>query len=257
MITDLASWNVNSLRARLPRVLELLAEHRPDVLALQETKCGLDDFPTAELATAGYRCTTHGNGRWAGVGLCLRADLDLGEVRRGLPGEPAPDQARWVEARTGDVRVISVYVPNGQAVGSPAFGDKLAFLQAAAARLAELAGEPLVLLGDLNVAPADIDVYDPEAFVGATHVTTAERAGLDALLATGLRDGYRVLHPDEPGFTWWDYRQGHFHRGLGMRIDLALLSEGLADRLESCQIDRGYRKGQRPSDHAPLLVALH
>lgn len=256
MIANLISWNVNSLRARLPRVLELLAEHRPDVLALQETRCGPDDFPAAELAAAGYRCATHSNGRWAGVGLCLRADLDLGEVRHGLPGEPVPDQARWVEAVAEGVRLISAYVPNGQAVGSPAFAGKLAFLEAAATRVGELAGEPVALVGDLNVAPADIDVHDPEAFVGATHVTAAERAGLNGVLAAGLRDAYRGLHPGEPGFTWWDYRQGHFHRGLGMRIDLALLSEGLAARVERCEIDRRYRKGPRPSDHAPLLVTL-
>jgi exodeoxyribonuclease III len=251
----LVTWNVNSLNARLPRVLELLAEHRPDVLCLQETKCEPDAFPHDELAQAGYRAADHSGGRWAGVALLAREGLALEDPARGLPGEPAQDECRWVEATVAGVRLVSVYVPNGRALDSPWYAAKLDFLRAARERVAQLRGAPLVVAGDMNVAPEDRDVYDPAAFVGSTHVTPAERGALAALAqAGGLADAYRHLHPDERQFTWWDYRQGHFHRGLGLRIDQVLLSPGLAQRLERCGIERPYRKGPKPSDHAPLLA---
>jgi exodeoxyribonuclease-3 len=154
------------------------------------------------------------------------------------------------------LHVASVYVPNGRAVGSPVFADKLCFLDSLAQRVAELRGAALVVAGDFNVAPADLDVYDPLAFVGSTHVTEEERGRLRAIQGATLVDAFRSLHPDEPGFTWWDYRAGHFHKGLGLRIDLVLLSHDLASRLVRCGIDRSYRKGPKPSDHAPLLVEL-
>jgi exodeoxyribonuclease-3 len=177
-------------------------------------------------------------------------------VCAGLAGEPAVDEARWIEADFEGVRAVSVYVPNGRAVDSPPYEDKLRFLEAAADRVRELSSSPLVVAGDFNVCPTDLDVYDPEAFVGSTHVTPAERERFRAILEAGVSDAFRELHPEEPGFTWWDYRQGHFHRKLGLRIDFFLLSEDLQARLRSCGIDRDFRKGPKPSDHAPLLCEL-
>jgi exodeoxyribonuclease-3 len=251
----LVTWNVNSLRMRLPRVLDFLALHAPDVACLQETKCEDDAFPADELRAAGYEAVHHSAGRWAGVAILARAGLGLEDPARGLPGEARADEARWIEATVAGVRVASVYVTNGRAVGTPPFADKLALLDAMAARVPAL-GERAIVAGDFNVAPADADVYDPAAFVGSTHVTDQERSRLGALLDAGLVDAYRALHPDEPQFTWWDYRQGHFHRGLGLRIDLVLVSRALAGHLRRCGIERDFRKGTKPSDHAPLVVEL-
>lgn len=253
----LVSWNVNSLRARLPRVLELLAALEPDVVCFQETKVDAEAFPDDELAAAGYSAVHHSAGRWAGVAIAARTPLELGDPRRGLPGEAAPDEARWVEATVAGLRVASVYVPNGREVGSESFGAKLAFLDAAVTRAGELAARPTILVGDWNVAPADLDVYDPAAFAGSTHVTPEERARVTAIGEVGgLLDAFRRLHPEEVGYTWWDYRAGHFHRNLGLRIDLALVSEEVAPRLRACGIERTFRKGTKPSDHAPLVVDL-
>ena len=258
----LVTWNVNSLKARLPRVSELLTEHRPDIALFQETKLAQDAFPHAELAELGYSAVHHGAGRWGGVAIAVRDGLELtGEVR-GLPGEPAADEARWVEAAvTGlggqPLRVASVYVPNGRAVGTPFYEAKLDFLDALAERVrARADGTALIVAGDFNVARTDLDLYDPAAFVGSTHVTAAERQRVDALVDAGMVDAFRRLERDAPGYTWWDYRAGHFHKQLGMRIDLALLSPDLAGRLVACGIDRGYRKGPKPSDHAPLFLEL-
>jgi len=255
----LVTWNVNSLRARLPRVLEFLAEHRPDVLLLQETKCEADAFPHAALADAGYVAADHSGGRWAGVAVVARSELGIAEASAGLPGEVVESEARWVEATVGGtLRVASVYVPNGRALDSEWYAQKLAFLEAMARRVAELraaAGGPeLVVAGDVNVAPADLDVYDPAAFVGVTHTSAPERAALQSVLDAGLVDAFRRLHPDAVGHTWWDYRQGHFHRGLGLRIDLILTTPAIADRLTRVGIERDYRKGSRPSDHVPLVA---
>src|SRR4051812_19385077 len=252
----LVTWNVNSLKARLPRVEQLLTEHRPDVLCLQETKLTAAAFPHDELKALGYTAVEHSAGRWAGVAIAARDGLGLGDETAGLAGETAAEEARWIEADVAGIRVASVYVPNGRAVGTEQFEAKLAFLDAMRARVAELAGRPLIIVGDFNVARTDLDVYDPAMFAGSTHVTPEERTRVDALVAAGLVDGYRHLEPSEPGFTWWDYRAGHFHKKLGMRIDLALLSPDLAARLTRCGIDRNYRKGTKPSDHAPLFVEL-
>jgi exodeoxyribonuclease III len=250
----LASWNVNSLKIRMPRLLELLELHQPDLVFLQETKCEPDAFPQLELEAAGYRVAHHSAGRWGGVALMARAEL--GEVCAGLSGEPSRDEARWLEANVDGLRAVSVYVPNGRSPGSPFYEDKLRFLEAMAERVRELSGEPLVVAGDFNVCPTDLDVYDPAAFVGETHVTPPERERFRALLDAGTVDAFRELHPDEPGFTWWDYRQGHFHRKMGLRIDAFLMSRPLAGGLVECGIDRNFRKGPKPSDHAPLLAEL-
>jgi exodeoxyribonuclease-3 len=249
------TWNVNSLKARLPRVLEFLELHRPDVALLQETKTEADAFPHDELAAAGYRAVDHSGGRWAGVAILARDGLTIEEPCAGLAGEPEVSEARWIEATVDGARVASVYVPNGRAVGTDTFAAKLHFLEAMADRAEALRGAAVLIGGDLNVTRADLDVYDPVAFAGSTHVTPEERSRLERLLeAGGLVDAFRHLHPDEPGYTWWDYRQGHFHRGLGLRIDYVLTGDGLAERLVECGIDRNFRKGQKPSDHAPLLT---
>jgi exodeoxyribonuclease-3 len=255
----IVTWNVNSLRARLPRVLEFLEQHRPDVACLQETKVSAGMFPDADLALAGYRAIDTSAGQWAGVALLAREGLSFEDPAFGLPGDVAPAEARWCEATIDGVRFVSTYVPNGRTLDSPEFPRKLAFLDAAAERARALAadGAPIVIAGDMNIAPADPDVYDPAAFVGGTHVTDEERGRLRRILSNGgLVDAYRHLHPDDVQFTWWDYRAGHFHKGLGLRIDLYLVSSALAERATRCGIERDYRKGKKPSDHAPLVLDL-
>jgi exodeoxyribonuclease-3 len=249
----IVTWNVNSLRVRLPRVLELLELHAPDVVCLQETKCAPDAFPGSELAEAGYSAVHHSAGQWAGVAILARDGHELSDPATGLQGEPPPPEARWCEATVAGIRFASVYVPNGRTLDSPEYPRKLAFLDAMAEWTAARADETVLVAGDMNVAPADADVYDPAAFVGGTHVTAEERSAIANL---GLTDAYRHLHPETQQFTWWDYRAGHFHKGLGLRIDLALASPALAERLTACGIDRNFRKGSKPSDHAPLLVEL-
>ena len=254
----LATWNVNSLAVRLPRVLEWLAATRPDVLCLQETKVSDDAFPHAALAELDYTAASHGTGRWNGVAIV--SAVGVGEVRRGFAGEPGfPDpEARAVAATCGGVRVWSVYVPNGRTVDDPHYAYKLAWLAALREVIAaELPANPqLAVCGDFNVAPTDDDVWDPAAFVGATHVTVAERAAVAALRETGFVDvTARALKGSQP-FTYWDYRAGNFHKGLGMRIDLVLLSTGLAAHVSDAYVDRDARKGKLPSDHAPVVVDL-
>jgi exodeoxyribonuclease III len=253
----LVTWNVNSLPARMPRVLEFLEKFEPDVALLQETKTADDAFPESELREAGYHSAHHSAGRWAGVAILAREQPT--DVSAGLPGELRADEARWIEATVGDVRFASAYVTNGRAVGTEWFDEKLAFLDAMARRVEELtAGPPLIAGGDFNVTRDDRDVYDPAAFAGETHVTPDERERLEAIMQRGgLVDAYRELHPDEVQYTWWDYRQGHFHKNLGLRIDYALVAEQLAPRLRECGMVRDFRKGKpTPSDHAPLLVEL-
>lgn len=256
----LVTWNVNSLRVRLPRVVELLEAHAPDVACLQETKVAASDFPHAELAEAGYHAVERSEGRWNGVAILARVGTELADPEAGLPDEPAAHEARWLEATVGGVRVASVYVPNGRDPAHPMFQQKLAFLDAVRARLRGLVARgPTVVCGDFNVAPTDQDVWDPAAFVGATHVTPDERDRVAAIVADGMTDAYRAVSPDDQGFTWWDYRMGAFHRGMGMRIDLALVSPHLEVR--SVEVDTRFRRnsasGLKPSDHAPLVIELH
>jgi exodeoxyribonuclease-3 len=251
------TWNVNSLKMRMPRVLEFTELHHPDVLLLQETKAPPDAFPDLELAEAGYHAVHHSAGQWAGVAIVARSDLPIDDPALSLPGDPVPEEARWCEATVDGIRMASVYVPNGRTLDSPEYPRKLAFLDAMAARISELqADSPVIVAGDMNIAPADADVYDPAAFEGGTHVSAAERDRLGSILDNGMVDAYRAVHPDEVQYTWWDYRAGHFHKGFGLRIDLALVSAPLADRLTACGIDRDFRKGKKPSDHAPLMLEL-
>lgn len=252
----LATWNVNSIKMRLPRIVEFLELHRPDVLCMQETKSETTTFPHLDLEAVGYHAVDFSAGRWAGVAIAAPLESPITDVSTGLEGDTHPEEARFIQATVGGLSVCSTYVPNGRTVDSETFDQKLAFLDALAAHAGAHTGPPLVIMGDMNIAPADIDVYDPEAFIGSTHVTPTERARLDAILAAGLIDAYRQVHPDDVGYTWWDYRQGHFHRGMGLRIDLALVASELAPRIVECGIDRNFRKGSKPSDHAPLITEL-
>lgn len=253
----LVTWNVNSLNARMPRVLEFLEQYEPDVVALQETKCAPEQFPHLELKAAGYEAIDHSAGRWAGVAILVREGHQVVDPVLGLPNEPDVEEARWVEAVVDDIRVASVYVINGRTLDDPMFAAKLDFLGAMRDRVASLGGD-LVVTGDFNVAPRDEDVYAPERFVGGTHVTVDERDRLRAIQEAGdLADAF-LASPErgEHEYTWWDYRAGHFHKNLGLRIDLALTSPAITERLVWVGIERNYRKGTKPSDHAPLLVRL-
>ena len=254
----IATWNVNSVKQRLPRLLPWLDERRPDVVCLQETKLtdeAFHDLLGGELRDRGYEVAVHGEAAWNGVAILSRVGLD--DVAMGLadaPGFPDPE-ARAVSATCGGIRVVSVYVPNGRVPDSEHYRYKLAWL--ASLREAVIAGpEATVVCGDMNIAPTDDDVFDPDAYVGQTHVTPLERAALAELGELGLRDVVRDRWPGERVFTYWDYRAGMFHRDLGMRIDLVLASAIVADRVQAAWVDRQARKGKGPSDHAPVIVDL-
>lgn len=253
------TYNVNSITARLPRLLALLYQVDPDIVCLQETKVAADAFPHLALQAAGYVAADYSAGRWNGVAILARSEIGFDDLKTGLDGEVAMDEARWVEATIDSIRVVSAYVPNGQAVGSEPFAQKLAFLDAMGQRAGVLGDQPAIIAGDLNVCPTDLDVWDPAQIHGATHITGDERSRLAAVVDSGFVDTFRALHPAEPGFTWWDYRFGAFHKGHGLRIDHVLASASLADRLRMAGIDRDFRKPSKvpeskPSDHAPLIV---
>jgi exodeoxyribonuclease III len=253
-----ATWNVNSVKQRVPRLLPWLDQRRPDVVCLQETKLADDAFTALlgdELAGRGYALGLHGEVQWNGVAILSRVGLD--DVVAGFPGEPGfpAQEARAVFATCGGIRVYSVYVPNGRVPDSDHYRYKLAWL--AALREALAAGPPaMIVCGDMNIAPTDADVFDPAAYVGQTHVTAPERAALADLQALGLHDVVRDRWPGERVFTYWDYRAGMFHRDLGMRIDLVLASDPVASRVRAAWVDRQARKGTAPSDHAPVIVDL-
>jgi exodeoxyribonuclease-3 len=253
-----ATWNVNSVRQRVPRLLPWLDQRQPDVVCLQETKLADEAFVELlgeQLAGRGYAVAVHGEVQWNGVAILSRVGLD--DVVVGLPGAPGfpHPEARAVSATCGGIRVYSVYVPNGRVPDSEHYRYKLAWLAA----LREVVGagpQAAVVCGDMNIAPADADVFDPSAYVGQTHVTPPERAAVAELLALGLRDVVRDRWPTERVFTYWDYRAGMFHQDLGMRIDLVLATAPVADRVRAAWVDRQARKGTGPSDHAPVIVDL-
>jgi exodeoxyribonuclease-3 len=255
----IATWNVNSVKQRVPRLLPWLDERRPDVVCLQETKLTDDAFAAllnAELADRGYEVAAHGQGAWNGVAILSRVGLE--DVVRGIPGGPGfPDQeARAVSATCDGVRLVSVYVPNGRSPDSDHYHYKLEWLAALKDMIAADA-ERTVVLGDINIAPTDDDVFDPEAYEGHTHVTEPERTALAELQSVGLRDVVRDRWPGERRlFTYWDYRAGMFHQDLGMRIDLVLAGDAVAERVQAAWVDRKARKGKGPSDHAPVIVDL-
>ena len=265
----IATWNVNSLRARLDKVAWWLERALPDVLLMQETKLADTDVPAEPFERAGYRLAHHGEGRWNGVAIASRIGIDDVVTNFGVPLRPArtpdvPDdeplaEARMISARCGDVRVVSIYAPNGRTVGSPFYAAKLAWFDRLARWLAEACdpGDALAIGGDFNVAPADEDVFDPAACHGGTHVSEPERRAFARLVEWGLVDAYR-RHSTELGrYTWWDYRAGWFHKNYGMRIDHLLITQSLAARSVWAEIDREARKGKpTPSDHAPLVVDL-
>jgi len=250
-----ATWNVNSLRARLPRVEEWLDYACPDVVCLQETKIADTSFPAMAFQAHGYDSAHHGGGgRWNGVAILSRVGLE--EVTAGFVGDDPQAETRFVAASCQGVQVASVYVPNGRSVGSEHYQAKLDWLEQLHAHLDGRCdpSSDLVVCGDFNIAPEDRDVFDPARFVGATHVSGPERKALARLLDWGLVDVFRQCRPEERLYTWWDYRAGDFHQHRGMRIDLVLATAGLARRARLAFIDRNARKGKLPSDHAPVLV---
>jgi exodeoxyribonuclease III len=253
----IATWNVNSLKARQERVEEWLAYARPHVLCVQETKLSDEAFPHLAFSALGYESVHHGHNQWNGVAILSRVGIEA--VTTGFDSEavdPYEGDARLLAATCGGVRVVSVYVPNGREVGTEFYDRKLVWLQVLHDWIAanEKPDADVAVLGDFNVAPEDRDVWSVKAFRGATHVTGPEREAVARLREWGFVDALRHLYDDERLFTYWDYRQGAFHQHRGMRIDLALVTRPLADRLTWAVIDRNARKGKGPSDHAPLLI---
>ncbi|MGI8491787.1 MAG: exodeoxyribonuclease III [Acidimicrobiales bacterium] len=251
----IATWNVNSLKARLARVEEWLSYAKPDVLCMQETKMSDASFPHLAFSSLGYDTVHHGDGRWNGVAIASRVGVE--QIAAGFAGDLGADQdTRLITARCGATTVVSVYVPNGRSVADPHYKYKLEWLDKLRRHLSLVAdpADPVAVCGDFNIAPTDADVWDPKAFVGSTHVTPAERDALGALESWGLQDAFRRCYPEGRLYTYWDYRAGDFHEHRGMRIDLVLMSEVLAERVRWALVDRNARKGKLPSDHAPLLV---
>jgi len=265
----IATWNVNSLKARLDKVVWWLGRAKPDVLLMQETKLADSAAPVSTFRDAGYDLAHHGEGRWNGVAIASRCGIADVVTNFGVPlapsktadagdDEPAAE-ARMIAAVCGGIRVVSIYAPNGRALDSPFYRAKLAWYERLARWLADAADpkEPLAIGGDYNVAPADADVWDPAACVGSTHVSGPERAAVAKLAAWGLVDAYRLHHPEPGRYTWWDYRAGNFHKNIGMRIDLLLVTGSVATRTVWAEIDREARKGKpMPSDHTPLVIDI-
>jgi len=274
----IATWNVNSLKARQEFVESWLERAAPDILLMQETKLGDVDAPVMAFGMAGYQLVHHGEGRWNGVAIAARNGLAVadivtnfgdGPVRDSGPGgtdgseddfDPF-DEARMLAATVEGMRIVTVYAPNGRVVGSPFYDGKLKWFERLGRWLADeraaARGDQLVVGGDFNVAPADIDVWDPRAAHGGTHVSEPERAAVRALIDGGLVDTYRARHDESGRYTWWDYRAGMFHKNFGMRIDLLLAGASVAGRVVDAEIDRQARKGPPvPSDHAPLTIDL-
>lgn len=256
----IATWNVNSIGARLPRLLAWLESAQPDVLALQELKCTSDDFPHLPIQALGYEAVAHGNGRWNGVAILSR--IGLADVTLDLTGQPAYDEVvetRAVGATCGGVRVWSVYVPNGREPDHDHYRYKLdwfdALRETVAAELSAEPDQPFAVIGDFNVAPTDADVWDVTQFADSTHVTPAERVALARVRSEGLQDVLPRSLKGEP-YTFWDYRNGAFHRAWGMRIDLVYANAAFAGLVDDAWIDRNERKGKGASDHAPVVVDL-
>lgn len=251
----IATWNVNSLKARLPRVEEWLGYAQPDVVCLQETKMSDATFPHMAFAALGYDSIHHGDGQWNGVAILSRVGIE-DPVPGFAPGLEPDTDTRIVSARCGGAHITSVYVPNGRSVGSDHYVYKLGWMANLRKHLDSLThpDDPVAVCGDFNIAPADADVWDPAAFANSTHVTEPERRSLAELEEWGLVDAFRRRYPGDGLYSYWDYRAGDFHEHRGMRIDLVLLSPPLADTLRWALVDRNARKGKLPSDHAPVFV---
>ena len=252
----IATWNVNSLNVRLPQVLDWLRDRQPDILALQETKLTDPDFPILDIANVGYQAVLSGQKTYNGVAILSRQPAS--EIVTDLPGLDDP-QRRVLGATVGKVRVLNLYVPNGQTVGSDKYAYKLAWLDKLAAWLeTELSRHArLVALGDFNIAPEDRDVHDPAAWAGHVLCSEPERAAFRRLLDLGLQDTFRLFEQAEPSFSWWDYRAAAFRRNLGLRIDHILASPALATTCTACQVDKAPRRLERPSDHAPVIAEFN
>jgi exodeoxyribonuclease-3 len=254
-VVRLVTWNVNSLKARLARVEEWLTTVEPDVVCLQETKMADTAFPGVAMESLGYEAAHHGEGRWNGVAVLSRVGLE--DVTTGFGADPDLDrEARLVSALCGGVRVASAYVPNGRALDDDHYTYKLAWLDELTRWARERVDEPLVVAGDLNIAPDDRDVWDPAEFEGSTHVSGPERERFEALVDLGLVDVFRQHYDGAGLYSWWDYRAGNFHKRKGMRIDHVLATADVADRTTAVLIDRNARKGKSPSDHAPVVVDI-
>lgn len=253
----MATWNVNSLKVRMPRVEQWLAEVQPDVVCLQETKLADAGFPSLTFAGLGYECVHRGQGQWNGVAILSRVGIS-DVVADFADGGPPDDEARLLTARCGDLSVTSVYVPNGRALDHEHYRYKLAWLERLRSHVATTCDpdDAVMVAGDFNIAPEDRDVYDPAAFTEATHTSVPEREALATLTSWGLVDVFRQLHDEPRLYSWWDYRAGDFHQGRGMRIDLVLATRSVAARARWAVIDRNARKGQQPSDHAPVVIDL-
>ncbi len=252
----IATWNVNSLKARLPRVQQWILENKPDVLCIQETKMKDAVFPSLVFHEMGYESAHFGQGQWNGVAILSKVGLD-NVINNFAVGEP-DGEARIISAECGGITVVCVYVPNGRELEHDHYQYKLRWmkqLKQHVAKIAKPTGD-VIVTGDFNIAPDDIDVWDPEALVGSTHVSAPEREVLNDLCAWGLTDIYRDQHPEPKLFSWWDYRDGGFHKNHGMRIDLLLVSESVAKRTKMTVVDRNARKGEKPSDHAPVVMEL-
>jgi exodeoxyribonuclease III len=252
------SWNVNGIRARWPRVIELLTGERPDVVCLQETRCSEWHFPRERLREMGYH-SRHSPGRQQGGGVAILVREDHAITDRGmdLDRRRRIAEGHWIELTTEGITIGSVYVPAGRAPGERSDAGKRAFLEAVARQACDEHSHPLLIAGDFNVAPTDSDVYEPAWFEDSYQTGEAERADLRAILDEGeLVDVYRALHPDERGYTCWEQREGHYGRDYGLRIDLILASEALAPYIGACEVNHAYRRGFRPSNHAPLDVEL-
>lgn len=251
----LASWNVNSLRVRLPHLLDWLAQAKPDVACLQETKTEDASFPAAELRDAGYQAVYCGQRAYNGVAILARSAIT--NVAHGIPNF-ADDPKRCIAGTVNGVRIVCLYAPNGEAPGTEKYAYKLRWYEALARWMRELLPKTpqLAVLGDMNVAPEDRDVHDPKRWAGKIHVSEPERAALAQVMSAGLVDAFRLFPQPEKSFSWWDYRLRAFERGWGLRIDLALLAPALARRCAACMIDVAPRKRERPSDHAPVIVDL-
>jgi exodeoxyribonuclease-3 len=252
----IATWNVNSLKARLEKVEQWLGDIQPDILCMQETKLSDEAFPALAFMGMGYETAHHGQGQWNGVAILSKVGLSE-VVTNFAEGDPDPD-ARIITALCGGVRVTSVYVPNGRSLEDDHYQYKLRWLAQLRQHVAATSSpdDAVIVTGDFNIAPEDIDVYDPAKFVGATHTSPAERALLSELRDWGMVDLFRKHHSDPKLYSWWDYRAGDFHQGRGLRIDLVLGSRSVAERCTWSVIDRNARKGQMPSDHAPVIVEL-
>ena len=256
-MTTIASWNVNSLNVRMPHLAQWLAARQPDIVALQETKLEDAKFPDTALAELGYRSVFCGQKTYNGVAILSKRPMAV-ECITAIP-DFEDEQKRVLAATVGDLRIVDLYVVNGQSVGSEKYAYKLRWLEAVRAWLErELRQHPnLVVLGDFNIAPDDRDVHDPAVWnAESIHSSTGERAALQSFLDLGLHDSYRLLHDDGGAFSWWDYRMAAFRRNLGLRIDLALVSDALKPRVIAAEIDREPRTWERPSDHAPVVVTL-